>query len=45
MQKFFVAYTLHEDGVAQGLYCALYTREYDVSKIFSSHLKATVSNL
>ncbi|KAK0612534.1 hypothetical protein B0T17DRAFT_620708 [Bombardia bombarda] len=29
--SFFLAYTLLEDGIPQGLYCALYTREYDLS--------------
>ena len=29
--KFFVAYTAHEDGVPQGLYCALYSKEHDLS--------------
>ncbi|KAK0655074.1 hypothetical protein B0T16DRAFT_450816 [Cercophora newfieldiana] len=29
--KFFVAYVLYENDVAQGLYCSMYTREYDAS--------------
>ncbi|KAK0725827.1 hypothetical protein B0H67DRAFT_141629 [Lasiosphaeris hirsuta] len=29
--KFFVAYTMLKNGIAQGLYCTMYTREYNKS--------------
>ncbi|KAK4183704.1 hypothetical protein QBC35DRAFT_442902, partial [Podospora australis] len=29
--RFFLAYTLYQNGEPQGLYCTMYTRHYDVS--------------